>query len=141
VISPISKPSPLVGEFREEVEEVDVAGLHRTLVDVVRADPGGPHGSLVLLGQSLHERVETNLVLERLGDRSRQDVLSGLHIVVQVRNLELVLQVVERGRELVRDGRSGLGALVSKPLLGDAGVLGRGVLADLLLDVLDVGLV
>lgn len=38
----------LVGEFGEKVEKVDVAGLHRTLVDVIRADPSRPHGTLVL---------------------------------------------------------------------------------------------
>ena len=67
-----------------------------------------------------------------------------------------MLQLVERGRELVRDDGSGLGRLVSVVLFGDTAgqqspivliqvnlprVLGSGVLADLLLNVLDVAVV
>jgi len=123
------------------VEEVDVGGLHRTRVDVVRADPSRPDGALVLFRQSGHERVETDFVDERLGNGSGKNMLPGRNVVVEIRDLELVLQVVERRREQVRDGSSGLGALLSVPLFGDTRVLVSGVLADLLLDVLDVGLV
>jgi hypothetical protein len=67
-----------------------------------------------------------------------------------------MLQLVEGGRKLVRDDRSGLGRLVSMVLFGDTAgqqspisfvnvnsprVLGSGVLADLLLNVLDVAVV
>ena len=131
----------LRSEFREEVEKVDVGSLHGARVDVVGADPSRPDGTLVLLWQSLHEGVETDLVDKGLGDSAGQDVLSRRHIVVQVRHLELVLQVVEGGGEQVRNGSSGLGSLLTVPLLGDTGVLMGGILANLLLDILDVGLV
>lgn len=67
-----------------------------------------------------------------------------------------MLQLVEGGRKLVRDDRSGLGRLVSVVLFCDTAsqltlhtmshrnvprVLGSGVLADLLLNVLDVAVV
>ena len=66
------------------------------------------------------------------------------------------MQLVEGGRKLVRDDGSGLGRLVSVELLGDTArqqspisvltvnsprVLGSGVLADLLLNILDVAVV
>lgn len=80
----ISYTVRLVGELGEKVEEIDVACLHRALVDVIRADPRRPHGSLILLGQSLHERVETNLVLQSPRDRTSQHVLSGSNVFVQI---------------------------------------------------------
>lgn len=67
-----------------------------------------------------------------------------------------MLQLVESRRKLVRDDRSGLCRLVSVVLLGDTAgqhspivviqanlprVLGSGVLADLLLNILDVTVV
>lgn len=123
------------------MEEVDIGGLHRTRVDVVRANPGGPNGTLVLFWQSLHECVETDLVDKGLGDGARQDVLPGGDVVVQVGNLKLVLQVVEGRGELVGNGSSGLGPLLTVPLFGNTRVLVGSILADLLLNILDVGLV
>jgi hypothetical protein len=67
-----------------------------------------------------------------------------------------MLQLIESGGKLVRDDRSGLGRLVSVVLFCDTAgqqspissmqvnlprVLGSGVLADLLLNVLDVAVV
>ena len=67
-----------------------------------------------------------------------------------------MLQLIEGGRKLVRDDSSGLGRLVSVVLFGDTAgqqspivliqvnlprVFGSGVLADLLLNILDVAVV
>jgi len=94
-----------------------------------------------LFWQSLHECVETDLVDKGLGDGARQDVLPGGDVVVQVGNLKLVLQVVEGRGELVGNGSSGLGPLLTVPLFGNTRVLVGSILADLLLNILDVGLV
>lgn len=51
------------------------------------------------------------------------------------------MKLVKGRRKLIRDGSSGLGTLVTEPLLGDTRILLGGVLTNLLLNVLDIVLV
>lgn len=123
------------------MEEINITSTHPTLVDVVTTDPSAPDRPLVLLRQTLHELVQAEFVDEGFGDGVRKYVLTGLEVIVQIRHLKFVLEIVEGGGKLVGDSSSGHGSLLSLPLFGHTRVLGRSVLADLLLDILDVALV
>lgn len=94
-----------------------------------------------LLGQPLHQSLQTDLVDQSLGERLVQHILPAANVLIQIRLLKLGLELVKSGRKLVRNGSSGLGTLVTEPFLGDTSVLLGGVLANLLLNVLDIALV
>ncbi len=107
----------------------------------MRRDPAREQRALVRLGQALQQRLEPDLVDKRLRDRTTHNAVAARDVVVQVRALELRLQVVQRLREVVRDRRARLRALQPCVLLPDAVELGRRVLRDLRLDVFHVALV
>lgn len=130
-----------LSKLGEEVEEVDRGSLQSRAVDVVGGDPRRPSGTEVVFRQTLEEGVEADLVDQRLGEGAGKHIPPALDIVVQVRVFQLVLQLVEGSGELVRDLGAHLGALVERPVLGNAVVFCCCVLADLLLDVLGVRLV
>jgi hypothetical protein len=94
-------------ERREEEKEVDLGRVDAVQVDVVTRHVGRPHGSEVGVRQTLDERVESDLVDERLGDRELEDSPGArLELVQTVRLFELDLEHVKRRRELVRQERS-----------------------------------
>lgn len=93
------------------------------------------------LWQPLHQCIQPHKVQQRLWERRRQHRLPARLVLVQVADLELVLQVVESGSELIGDPGSQDLAVLPCVLLVDGGKLGAGVAADEGLDVLDVGLV
>ena len=104
-------------------------------------DPAREERTLVRDRQTLEQNIEPDLVDERLGDCPAHDAALARGVVKEVRGLELGLQVVELARELVRDDRPWLRAADARVLLPDTRELRRGVLGDLLLDVLHVVLV
>ena len=107
----------------------------------MRRDIAREQRALVRHGQALQERVEPDLVHERLGDRALHDAAPARLVVEQVRVLELLLELVELARELVRDDRARLRALQPRVLAPDAPELVRRVLGDDPLDVAHVALV
>ena len=159
----------LVSQVARKVEKVDARALHAVLVNLqseankkkskqiqhertrrtkkessaykVRRDPAREQRALVRLRQPRQQRLQPDLLHERLRDRAAHHAVAARHVVVQVRVLELRLQVVERARQLVRDDRARLRAPAALELAPDARELGRGVLRDLLLDVAHVALV
>lgn len=93
------------------------------------------------LGQPLQQLVQSDLVDERLGERTSQHQASTLFIVEQVGRLELALEVVQRGSESIRDQRSSNSASLTRVFLVDGDKLGGRVFGNLVLDVLDIALV
>ena len=145
------------------MEEVDRRRIHAILVNLrdrhprvsggtgtqammtgtykVRRDPAREQRALVRDGQPLEERVEPDRVDERLGDRATHDAALARLVVEEVRVLELLLELVELARELVRDDRARLRALQARVLAPDAPELVRRVLGADPLDVAHVALV
>ena len=107
----------------------------------MRRDPAREQRALVRHRQALEERVQPDLVHERLGDRALHDTAPARLVVEQIRVLELLLELVELARELVRDDRARLRALQARVLAPDAPKLVRRVLGDDPLDVPHVALV
>ena len=107
----------------------------------MRRDPAREQRALVRDGQPLQERVEPDRVDERLGDRAPHDAALARLVVEEVRVLELLLELIELARELVRDDRARLRALQARVLAPDAAELVRRVLGDDPLDVAHVALV
>ena len=64
-------------------------------------DPAGEQRPLVGLRNPLEQRLQPNLVDERLRNRTLHDRLARSRVVKQVRPLELRLEVVQRARQLV----------------------------------------
>lgn len=120
----------LLAERREEEEEVDLRGVDAVEVDVVARDVGGPHGAQVGVGQALDERVEPDLLDERLGDCELEDrARARLELVQALGLLELDLEDVERRRELVREERPRDGSVLgggTEPEAASARRLTRG---------------
>ena len=107
----------------------------------VRRDPTREQRALVRHRQALQQRVQADLIDERLGDRALHDAPPARLVVEQVRLLELLLQFVEFARELVRDDRARLRALQARVLAPDAAELVRCVLGDDPLDVAHIALI
>ena len=107
----------------------------------MRGDPAREQRPLVGLRNPLEERLQPDLVDERLRNRTLHDRLARRRVVKQVRPLELRLEVVQRARQLVRDERARFRAAVLGVLRPDARKLHGRVFFDDLLDLPDVRLV
>ena len=124
------------GEAADEEVEIDLRSLETFRVDEVRRDVGRPESSEVLrerregrgcqrnegrrrqrestnlFGQPLHQRLDSDLVDEGLGDSLLEDGLRRLDLLVQDALLEFDLKSVETTRELVTEKRTSDGSLL-----------------------------
>lgn len=144
-----------------EMEEIDARSLHTILIYLLhhrpcqlrperpkkkpitthkmRSHPTRKQRPLIRLRQPLQQLLQSDLLDQRPWNRAAHHAPPARPILIQIRPLELCLQVVQRAGQLVRDERARLGPVAPLVLAPYARELGRGVLRDLLLNVLDVG--
>ena len=107
----------------------------------MRGDPTGEQRPLVRFRNPLEQHFQPNLVDERLRNRTLHHCLADTRVIVQVRPLELRLEVIQRARQLIRDECARFRATVLGVFRPNACKLHRCVFFDDLLDLLDVSLV
>ena len=107
----------------------------------VRSNPTREQCPLVRLRQSLEQSIQPDLINQSLRDRSTHHAPLTRDIIEQIRILQLLLERIQRRLQLIRDRRASLGTLETGVFLPETVELGRSILGDLLLDVLDVTLV
>ena len=123
------------------MEEVHTRRIDAILINEPRRHKAREQRPLIRVGQSLHQRIQPDLVHQRLRDRAAEHAPPTRNVVEQVRALELGLEVIERGGKLVGDRRTRLRPTKPRVLAEDTVELGCSILGDLGLDVLDVALV
>jgi hypothetical protein len=96
---------------------------------------------LVLFRETLQQSIQANFLDQSLGDRPAQDATTTRRIVEQIRGFKVSLKIVEGARKLVGDQGAGFGTVQTLEFAPDTDRFWLSVLRDLLLDVLDVGLV
>ena len=125
--------------LRHEVKEGKLAGFSSVLVNESTGQVATKDGSQVAVWDTRHNGLEANLVQQELGQGILEDSVADGLVGPEVGVLEVLVQVGDGKRELVRqDGARLASLLVFAP---DGLELEAGVVLDLGLDLLDVGLV
>lgn len=125
--------------FNLQVEEGKLAGLNAVLVDEAAGKVAAKDGAQVALRHARDDGLETNLLQQQLRKSILENTVADSVVGPQIRLLELLVELSDGNRELVRQDRAGLASLLV--LAPDGLKLEASVLADLGLDFADVVLV